>query len=348
MRAEGRTVRSASPAATSSASCHRRRSPSFVNRAGSSSWMKRRVFLTRAVLAAAVDSDSAACSSAASAQLVGNPSPTTIQPGMFPPAMPPPDSPPLAPYWDEGYNPVGLLATVFGAMFFGCPIAVSYGLVSRWILMRRLHRDGEPSIAKIVEKSQEYKAPNKNRRTTFWIYTVKVLMPAGDLIIEREDVVVDKELWDGVATSGSPRKGSSESVDVFTAAPEGATLEMVYLPSEPCVCDSADNAKPTAHKRAAVIVHMVAALPAMALGLVFLLLLTSRSAWEVGVFAALQGSLVCCVFCGAFSERTRGVVLPTTRPLKRLISGTIIAGRLVKEAPAGMTTVAGVEIRDRR
>ena len=108
--------------------------------------------------------------------------------------MPPPDSPPLAPYWDEGYNPVGLLATVFGAMFFGCPIAVSYGLLSRWILMRRLHRDGEPSIAKIVEKSQEYKAPNKNRRTSFWIYTVKVLMPAGDLMIEREDVVVDKEL----------------------------------------------------------------------------------------------------------------------------------------------------------
>ena len=182
---------------------------------------------------------------------VGNPSPTTIQPGMFPPAMPPPDSPPIAPYWDEGYNPVGLLATVFGAMFFGCPIAVSYGLLSRWILMRRLHRDGEPSIAKIVEKSQEYKAPNKNRRTSFWIYTVKVLMPAGDLMIEREDVVVDKELWDGVATSGSPRKGSSDNVDVFTAVPQGATLDMVYLPSEPCVCESADNAKPSAHKRGA-------------------------------------------------------------------------------------------------
>jgi hypothetical protein len=268
--------------------------------------------------------------------------------GSLPPATPPPDLPPLAPYGDEAYNPAGLLFVFFGAMFFGCPIAVGYGMVSRWILMRRLHRDGESSTAKIVEKAQEWKAPNNRRRTGFWKYTVKVLMPAGDLMVEREDVVVDKELWDGVATSGSPRKGSSESVDVFTAAPEGATLEMVYLPSEPCVCDSADNAKPTAHKRAAVIVHMVAALPAMALGLVFLLFLTSRSAWEVGVFAALQGSLVCCVFCGAFSERTRGVVLPTTRPLKRLISGTIIAGRLVKEAPAGMTTVAGVEIRDRR
>ena len=254
------------------------------------------------------------------------------------------DSPPLAPYWDEGYNPVGLLATVFGAMFFGCPIAVSYGLVSRWILMRRLHRDGEPSIAKIVEKSQEYKALNKNRRTSFWIYTVKVLMPAGDLIIEREDVVVDKELWDGVATSGSPRKGSSDNVDVFTAVPQGATLDMVYLPSEPCVCESADNAKPSAYERGRVIVHMVAAVPAMAIGLCLVLLLTTRSAWELGVFGGCQVALVCCVLFGAFSERTRGVVLPTTRPLKRLISGTVVVGRLAKEAAGSMTTVAGVEL----
>ena len=263
---------------------------------------------------------------------------------MFPPAMPPPDSPPLAPYWDEGYNPVGLLATVFGAMFFGCPIAVSYGLLSRWILMRRLHRDGEPSIAKIVEKSQEYKAPNKNRRTSFWIYTVKVLMPAGDLMIEREDVVVDKELWDGVATSGSPRKGSSDNVDVFAAVPQGATLDMVYLPSEPCVCESADNAKPSAHNRGRVIVHMVAAVPAMTVGLCLVLFLTTRSAWELGVFGGCQVALVCCALFGAFSERTRGVVLPTTRPLKRLISGTVVVGRLAKDAPAGMKAVAGVEL----